>query len=166
MARMMPDDKRKAIAHVLARLELMQHDELWRLQALLVARALKIDFTFIGDADVSALIQRFDPEVGRQWTPDEAFFRRLRKPDLIAALDEAAVADIPRSGNKGQLVGLAVARLPAMSWLPKPMRSPSYAGPGSNAWADAQGAQVADAIAGMTSAAQSGDAPAQQQAAE
>lgn len=150
------------LADVIAKLELMPFEELQRLEALLVARALKITFNFMSDSGVTTLIKRFDPDVAKVWKPDDAFFQKLKKPDLVAALDEAAIADIPRSGSKAQLVALAVANLPAMQWLPKPMRPPSYAGPGSNAWADARGARVADAVAGQALA----PAAPMQQAAE
>jgi hypothetical protein len=119
------------LADVIAKLEGLEHTELLRLQALLVARALKIDMNFMADPDVSTMIQRFDPEVGKVWMPGEAFFQKLKKPDLVAALEEAAVVDIPRSGGKAQLVALSLAKLPALGWLPKPLRAPNYAGPGS-----------------------------------
>jgi hypothetical protein len=138
---------------VITKLEGMEHTELMHLQALLIARALRIDFNFMADPDVGTMIKRFDPEVRKVWTPDEAFFQKLKKPDLIEALGEAAVVDIPRSGGKAQLVTLAAAKLPGLGWLPKPMRAPCYAGPGSNAWADAQGTKVADAATAQLQAA-------------
>jgi ParB-like chromosome segregation protein Spo0J len=135
------------LEHLLTQLELLEHQDLMRLQALLVARSLRISMGFMSDPDVILTIKRFDPEVAKWWTPDAEFFKRLKKPDLIEALEESAAVNIPKSGSKSQLVELAAADLPAKGWLPKPLRSPCYAGPGSNAWADAQGAKVADAAA-------------------
>lgn len=140
------------LADILAKLEALDHLDLMTLQAILLASALDINMNFMSRPAIATLIQRVDPDVGKYWQPDATFFGRLKKPDLIEALGEAAVPNIPKSGGKAPLVELAAAKLPATGWLPKPLRAPSYAGPGSNAWADRQGAGVADAVASETPA--------------
>lgn len=92
------------------------------------------------------IIDHFDPDVAAHWRPDEQFFKRMPRESLAAALGEAAVPGFTVSKKKKELVEMAVRELPAKGWLPKPLRTPSYMGPGSNAWADAQGV----AAAGLT----------------
>lgn len=90
--------------------------------------------------DLRPIIDHFDPDVSAHWQPDEMFFKRMPRESLAAALTEANVAGGTPSKKKKELVEMAIRELPAKGWLPKPLRTPSYKGPGSNAWADAQGA--------------------------
>lgn len=96
--------------------------------------------------DIRPIINHFDPNVAAHWQPDEAFFKRMPRESLAAALGEAAIAGVTPSKKKKELVEMAVGQLVPKGWLPKPLRTPSYKGPGSNAWADAQGAAVVEQI--------------------
>jgi ParB family transcriptional regulator, chromosome partitioning protein len=89
------------------------------------------------------IIDHFAPDVAAHWQPDEQFFKRMPRESLAAALGEAAIPGVTPSKKKKDLVEMAVRDLVPKGWLPKPLRTPSYKGPGSNAWADAQGAKAA-----------------------
>jgi ParB family chromosome partitioning protein len=130
-----------SFAHILDQLDLLSEEERGKLFALLLADAL--DW---GIASPRDLVRRLDPEPGRWWQPDEAFFNRLNRAQLSAALSEAAVNHKP-SAKKPDLVAIATRELPALGWLPDPLRGPSYAGPGSNTWAEAQAKTAAEKIA-------------------
>ena len=100
----------------------------------------------ISDAQMEHLrpiIDHFAPDVAAHWQPDEQFFKRMPRESLAAALSEAAIPGVTPSKKKKDLVEMAVRDLAPKGWLPKPLRTPSYKGPGSNAWADAQGAKAA-----------------------
>jgi ParB family transcriptional regulator, chromosome partitioning protein len=93
--------------------------------------------------DLRPIIDAFDPDVLGSWQPDAEFFKRMPRESLAAALAEAAIPGVTPSKKKKDLVEMAVRDLAPKGWLPKPLRTPSYKGPGSNAWADAQGAKAA-----------------------
>lgn len=102
---------------------------------------------FMGDMDdMRPIFQAFDPDVAADWLPDAEFFKRLPRESLAAALGEAAIPGVTPSKKKKDLVEMAVRDLVPLGWLPKPLRTPSYRGPGSNAWADAHAAMTADQI--------------------
>ena len=96
---------------------------------------------------VRHLIDAFDPDVAAIWQPNEAFFKRLPKDSLAAALNEAAIPGVTAAKKKRELAEMALRDLVPLGWLPKPLRTPCYTGPGSNRWADAKSAQLADEIA-------------------
>lgn len=96
--------------------------------------------------DLGPIIKHFDPDVAAHWQPDEQFFKRMPRESLAAALNEAAIAGVTPSKKKKELVEMAVGQLVPKGWLPKPLRTPSYKGPGSNAWADAQGSAVVQQV--------------------
>ena len=98
-------------------------------------------------AELQPLFAAFDPDVSAVWEPDEDFFKRLPRESLTAALGEAAIPDVTPSKKKRELVEMAIRQLLPLGWLPKPLRTPCYKGPGSNAWADAHAAMTADQIA-------------------
>jgi ParB family chromosome partitioning protein len=103
----------------------------------------------IADSEMQHLrpiIDAFDPDVSAHWQPDVDFFKRMPRESLAAALGEAAIAGVTPSKKKKELVEMAVRELAPKGWLPKPLRTPSYKGPGSNAWADAQGAAAVQQI--------------------
>jgi ParB/RepB/Spo0J family partition protein len=130
-----------SLAAVLDQLDLLPEEERGNLFALLLADSL--DW---GMASPRDLVRRMDPEPQRWWQPDEAFFNRLNRAQLSAALSEAAV-NHKSSAKKPDLVAIASRQLPPSGWLPDPLRAPNYAGPGSNAWAEAQATKAADKIA-------------------
>jgi ParB family chromosome partitioning protein len=106
--------------------------------ALSIAPLLKYDAAML-DA-LRPIIDAFDPDVAAFWQPDAEFFKRMPRESLAAALGEAAVSGVTPSKKKKDLVEMAVRELTPKGWLPKPLRTPSYKGPGSNVWADAAAA--------------------------
>lgn len=96
--------------------------------------------------DLRPIIDNFDPDVAAHWQPDEQFYKRMPRESLAAALGEAAIAGVTPSKKKKELVEMAVRELTPKGWLPKPLRTPSYKGPGSNAWADAAGAAAVEQL--------------------
>lgn len=98
--------------------------------------------------ELRPIIDAFDPDVISHWQPDVEFFKRMPRESLAAALGEAAIPGVTPSKKKKELVEMAARDLVLLGWLPKPLRTPSYKGPGSNAWADAHAAKTADEIVG------------------
>lgn len=96
--------------------------------------------------ELRPIIDAFDPDVISQWQPDAEFFKRMPRESLAAALGEAAIAGVTPSKKKKDLVEMALRDLVSLGWLPKPLRTPSYKGPGSNVWADAHAEKTADEI--------------------
>ena len=96
--------------------------------------------------ELRPIIDAFDPDVAAHWQPDVEFLKRMPRESLAAALGEAAIAGVTPSKKKKDLVEMAVRDLVPLGWLPKPLRTPCYKGPGSNAWADAHADKVADEI--------------------
>lgn len=93
---------------------------------------------------MAPVIAAFDPDIAGLWKPDAEFYKRMPRESLAAALGEAAIAGVTTSKKKKELVEMAVRELTPKGWLPKPLRTPSYKGPGSNAWADAQSAAAVE----------------------
>ena len=102
--------------------------------------------------DFRPIIEAFDPDVSAIWQPDEAFYKRMPRESLAAALGEAAIAGVTTSKKKKELVEMAVRELTPKGWLPKPLRTSSYKGPGSNVWADAQSAAAVEQLSEETAA--------------
>jgi ParB family transcriptional regulator, chromosome partitioning protein len=114
----------------------------------LLAEALALTFAFGTHIpeDERAILSAFDPDVSAVWEPNEEFFKRMPRESLAGALGEAAITGATSSKKKKDLVEMCMRDLLPLGWLPKPLRTPSYKGPGSNAWADAQAAKLADSI--------------------
>jgi len=89
------------------------------------------------------IIEAFDPDIAAIWQPTLEFFKRMPRDSLAAALSEAAVAGVTPSKKKKELVEMALREMAPHGWLPKPLRTPSYKGPGSNSWADRRAAEAA-----------------------
>lgn len=142
----------KDVAEILRLLTTVDAETVNATIALSIASVLNLHETIRDDH--RPLIDLFDPDVTAAWQPNEEFFKRMPRESLAAALKESAVPDVTPSKKKKELVEMAIRHLQPMGWLPKPLRTPCYKGPGSNVWADARAAQLAD------------EATAQQQAAE
>jgi len=114
----------------------------------LIARSLAPLFRLTASSmdELRPIIEAFDPDVGSGWQPDAEFFKRMPRESLAAALGEAAIAGVTPSKKKKDLVEMALRDLVPLGWLPKPLRTPSYKGPGSNAWAEAHAERTADEI--------------------
>jgi ParB family transcriptional regulator, chromosome partitioning protein len=87
--------------------------------------------------EIEPLVLSFDPRVSKVWEPGEEFFKRMPRESLAAALGEAAIPGVTPAKKKKELVAMALNGLVPVGWLPKPLRTPSYKGPGSweaNPW--------------------------------
>ena len=80
------------------------------------------------------------------WQPTEDFFKRMPRESIAAALGEAAIPGVTPSKKKKELVEMAVRDLILLGWLPKPLRTPCYTGPGSNTWSQAHADKTAETI--------------------
>lgn len=136
------DDPRANIAEVFAAIE--KHQALDEVIARTLAPLFQCSVSTVDE--LRPIIDAFDPDVAEHWLPDGEFFKRMPRESLAAALGEAAIPGITPSKKKKDLIEMAVRDLVPLGWLPKPLRTPSYKGPGSNAWADAHAAKVADEI--------------------
>ena len=131
-------------ARILADLETLAPDVLGRLSGLLIARHLNVTKRLY-HGSVKALVARMDPDVASVWRPDEAFFKRLKAQDLTECLIEVNHGALPASlsarAKKAELVAKAVELAPAAGWLPKPLRTACYTGPGSDTFIPAAAAE-------------------------
>jgi ParB family chromosome partitioning protein len=98
------------------------------------------------DPGLEPLTSAFLPDVNAVWEPGEDFYKRMGRDALAAALGEAAIPGVTPSKKKKELVEMALRSLPPLGWLPRPLRTPAYKGPGSNSWADAHAAKLADEV--------------------
>ncbi len=142
------DEADEDISHVsvTARLEGMNPEDLIRIEAFLAADLFRV--SSLKNPDVAAVISLIDPDMGAEgWKPGAEFMGRLNRAQLTATIAEIdAQAAIPAVLKKPELAALAADLAELHGWWPAPLRTPSYKGPGSNAWADARAAQLADAI--------------------
>jgi len=124
-------------ADVLAVLETKEPENLIAIEALLAADLLK--FYALGNPDVRFVLGQIDPDIRAAFTVGEEFLKQLSKDQIAALITEChggAFAAMPR--KKPELVAAAVEIAAREGWLPPKLRTPSYTGPGSNAWADAK----------------------------
>ena len=121
-------------AAILTKLETLDPEVLGRLSGGLIARHLNVTKR-LSDANVQALITRMDPDVIQVWQPDAAFFKKLKSADLTECLIEVNHGTLPEGvsakAKKAELVAKAASLAPPAGWLPKPLRTASYVGPGS-----------------------------------
>jgi ParB family transcriptional regulator, chromosome partitioning protein len=129
------DSKPWNFADILTKLESLDAEVLGKLSGGLIARHLNVMKRLI-DANVQALITRMDPDVIKIWQPDLAFFKKLKAADLTEGLIEINHGTLPEGvsakAKKAELVVKAAGLAPAAGWLPKPLRTASYLGPGSD----------------------------------
>lgn len=98
-----------------------------KLLAHLVAASLK------KTASVKEIVKLASPKPEKIWYADEAFLKRLSKTQIMEALKEAGCAEAAQKGQsakKGELLLLAAKALADTKWLPTPLRTPAYVGPG------------------------------------
>ncbi len=73
-----------------------------------------------------------EPDVVKAWRPDEAFFARLNKAQLLEAITEAcgeAEASKHTDKKKGDVVAAAGRLVPQTGWLPETLRTDAYQAP-------------------------------------
>jgi hypothetical protein len=64
----------------------------------------------------------------------------LGKTQLAAVIAECGGPRPAKTARKAELVSEAAGLATGTGWLPAELRTPSYTGPGSNAWAEARAA--------------------------
>lgn len=143
-----------SFAAVLAQLELMTPEQIIDLEALLAAALFKV--SSLRNKDVATVITLIDPDMEAEgFKPGKTFLEKLNKAQLMAIVEEIKPDEkIAASIKKADLVTALEPGVIASGWLPAVLRTPSYKGPGSNAWIEARASKLAD------------EAIVQQQAAE
>lgn len=118
------------------------------IEATLAADTLRFDS--LRNPEARRIIELADPVMTAEgFAVDAAFLKLLGREQIAAIITECGARPPPKTRKKSDLVTEALPLIAAEGWLPAPLRTPSYAGPGSNAWADTRA-----------------DAAARQQAAE
>jgi ParB family transcriptional regulator, chromosome partitioning protein len=140
-------DQDKNFAAIVAGLESLQPEEITRIEAYLAADTFTV--SSLKNEDVKAVLEMIDPDMaGEGWKPDAEFFSRLNRAQLLAVIADCAPNfKMPASAKKAELVDEAGGRAQATGWLPPPLRTSHYIGPGSNAWAEHLASKSADDIA-------------------
>jgi ParB family transcriptional regulator, chromosome partitioning protein len=121
-------------------LELLAPDDFGQILAVLAAHAVRMDST--GTGPDRQLAKMVSPAADLYWQADEAFLKRLKRPQLLEALADilpTATHEALKEAKKAELVKHCSEHLAGKGWLPPYLRSPAYEGPGSNAWADKVG---------------------------
>lgn len=144
-------DMDASFAAIVGRLEAAAPEAIVAVEAALAAAML--DCSSLSNVDVCAAIAMVDPDMtAAGWRPDADFFAGLGKAQICAALAEMGGTAKP-AAKKPDLAAAAADLAAATAWLPAPLRTPSYAGPGSAPWAEARATAIADAIVGREAAA-------------
>ena len=131
---------------IVGHLELLTPEEFGNLMAALAAYAVRIEST--GTGPDRQLVKMVSPTADLYWQADEAFFKRLKRPQLLEALADilpTATHEALKEAKKAELVKHCAEHLTGKGWLPPYLRSPAYEGPGSNTWADKAGQTEAEA---------------------
>jgi ParB family chromosome partitioning protein len=166
LSELMRDAEGKDFFATLQHLDQLDEDAHMKLLAILLANAL--NWSMHPGADGKALVRRLDPDCARWFKPDEAFFNRLKKPQLVDALADLDPIDAKARENrkKPELVARCLEVLAPAGWLPAPLRSPCYAGPGGALFADARAADIAARSSAPSPLAGEGAAPAADEGSE
>lgn len=141
-----PFDESYSFISIVGWLETLTPEEIMLIEAYLAADTFTV--SSLRNEDVKAVIAAIDPDMTAEgWKPDLEFMGRLNRAQLLVVIGECEPTfKMPASSKKAELVDEAAGRAQATGWLPPPLRTPSYKGPGSNAWADARAAQSAEEI--------------------
>jgi ParB family chromosome partitioning protein len=135
-------------------LETLHPEAIIQIEAVLAADLFRV--SSLKNPDVRAVIEMIDPDMAAEgWHPDAEFMGRLNRPQLVAVIAEIdPERGTPVSTRKPELMEIARSLAELHGWLPPPLRTASYKGPGSNAWAQAKADQAADAISSQQQAAE------------
>jgi ParB family transcriptional regulator, chromosome partitioning protein len=121
---------------LVAALELLEPDQIIQLEAYLAADQL--DFSNLKSEDVRTVIDLIDPDMKAEgFVPDEAFLAKLSAKQVNLILAEIDPKAPPFKGKKPDLVAHALPQIELHGWMPQPLRTPSYKGPGSASWQEA-----------------------------
>jgi ParB family transcriptional regulator, chromosome partitioning protein len=135
-------DSNLSFIDLVAMLETGEDKHILYLEAALAADTLQ--FTSLKNTDVQAVIQVLDPDMQAEgFKPDAAFLSLLSRAKIEAILDEIDPnRPALKSRKKTDLVAHAVPQIEMHGWLPAPLRTPSYKGPGSAQWQEALAAKL------------------------
>jgi ParB-like chromosome segregation protein Spo0J len=121
---------------LVAALELLEPDQIIQLEAYLAADQLS--FSNLKSDDVRYVIDLIDPDMKAEgFAPDEAFLAKLSAKQVNLILAEIDPKTPPFKGKKPDLVAHALPQIELHGWMPQPLRTPSYKGPGSASWQEA-----------------------------
>jgi ParB family chromosome partitioning protein len=120
-------------AGILATLETMTPEQITAIEAAMAAHWFQIDV--LRNVDVQVVIKAIDPDMSAEgFKIDAEFLGRLSR-DQIALITVEINPDEPvAKGKKPEMVAAALPLIEKSGWLPAQLRTPSYAGPGSEAW--------------------------------
>lgn len=123
----------RSFADILAKLETMTPEQITAIEAAIAAHWFTIDA--LRNVDVQTVIKAIDPDMrGEGFRIDADFLGRLSR-DQIAIITVEINPDAPvAKGKKPEMVAAALPIIEAAGWLPEQLRTPSYKGPGSEAW--------------------------------
>jgi ParB/RepB/Spo0J family partition protein len=128
-----PFEHAENFAAVLAVLETMDAEALVKLDALIAARLFFVNA--LKNTDAQFIINQVDPDMTAEgFRPDEAFFSRLSRDQLLLISAEIAPDSPIKKAPKPAMLDALLPQVAASLWLPPQLRTPRYEGPGSAAW--------------------------------
>lgn len=134
----------QSFSAVLSRLEVMSPEGIITVEAYLAADLFSV--SSLRNREVAAVISLIDPDMTTEGFIVRAeFLEKLNKVQLMAIAAEIKPDEtIAASIKKADLVTALEPSVIASGWLPAVLRTPSYKGPGSNAWVEARDAKLTD----------------------
>ena len=116
-------------AETIAKIAALSAEDRLSIRATSLAAALDLEEARTDGRDAKArkaaavIAAMIGCDVSKHWTPDEAFFNKLRKPALLAALKEMGRKTSGLETSKiADLAGLAARQAAKTGWLPEPLR--------------------------------------------
>jgi len=133
-------------------LETLEPAAIIQIEAYLAADEFEV--TSLKNQDTLAAIALVDPDMTAEgFKPGKEFLEKLNKAQLLAIMSEVSPGEtFVTSMKKSELINLAEPAVFLTGWLPAALRTPSYKGPGSNAWLDARDSKLAEQAAGQDTA--------------
>jgi ParB family transcriptional regulator, chromosome partitioning protein len=118
---------------VAARLETLTPETILQIEAVLAASLLQV--TALKNTDAQALINHADPDMrATGFAPSAEFFKGISRDQLLLISAEIDCNNIIKKGKKPDMVEALLPQVEASGWLPPQLRTPSYEGPGSEAY--------------------------------
>ncbi|WP_196504030.1 ParB/RepB/Spo0J family partition protein [Aestuariivirga litoralis] len=122
-------------AGILVVLETMQPEDIATLQAFLAADDFELDS--LSNVDAHSVFSAIDPPIGGEGFGIGAdFIGRLNRAQIEAIAHEIAPQGKFVKGKRGEMAMALLPMVESSGWLPQPLRTPSYQGPGSASWAE------------------------------
>jgi ParB-like chromosome segregation protein Spo0J len=122
-------------AEIVARLETKTPEQIMQIEACLAAAVFKC--SSLSNSDVRAVIEMIDPDMrGEGFVIGADFLGKLKRDQLDLVMAECGGEPAAKTAKKVEVVEAVAAIVTTTGWLPFELRTPSYEGPGSNAWAE------------------------------